>query len=546
MNPIENIIAMSFSTWSQRYPDKLGPIKSHPAISIIIAGLSCFYAITLLTSYLFGVKVPYVGYRSLFEPTWFVRLRFVWAGGSIISEGYQKFKTSLFQVRKIGTDIIIIPPNYVDEVRKLSQDNTRSVEPFIHDFAGEYTRGLVFLQSDLQNRVIQQRLTPRLASLTAVMKEEFDLALAAEMPKVKGMIASSDKSGGPTDQHQDDTWAKVDMSSIFIRLISRISARVFLGPDDCHNEEWLNTTAEYSQNLFITGFALRIFPHFLRPFIAPLLPSYRALLRNVSSARRIIGSMVHFREAQQEFQADANQDILQWMMSAATGEEKKPENLAQRMLILSLASIHTTATTMSHAMYDLCDRPEYFEPLREEITGVLGDGGWQKTTLNRLHKLDSLLKESQRFSPVFLLTFNRIFHQPLRLSDGTYLPAGTRVAVPSHAMLQDAAHVPGSAPPTEFDAFRYSKVREGSESAQKYLFSMTDPSNMAFGYGKYACPGRFYASNEMKLVLANLLLLYDFKLPEGTGRPRNITIDSDMVPDPRARLYVRKRAPSRE
>ncbi|KAL6364110.1 hypothetical protein LRP88_02026 [Fusarium phalaenopsidis] len=127
---------MSFSTWSQRYPDKLGLIKSHPAISMIIAGLSCFYAITLLTSYLFGVKVPYVGYRSLFEPTWFVRLRFVWAGGSIISEGYQKFKTSLFQVRKIGTDIIIIPPNYVDEVRKLSQDNTRSVEPFIHDFAG--------------------------------------------------------------------------------------------------------------------------------------------------------------------------------------------------------------------------------------------------------------------------------------------------------------------------------------------------------------------------------------------------------------------------
>ena len=60
---------------------------------------------------------------------------------------------------------------------------------------------------------------------------------------------------------------------------------------------------------------------------------------------------------------------------------------------------------------------------------------------------------------------------------------------------------------------------------------------MAFGYGKYACPGRFYASNEMKLVLANLLLLYDFKLPDGAERPLNISVDSDMIPDLRVTIY---------
>lgn len=97
-----------------------------------------------------------------------------------------QFKDSIFQVRKLGTDIVIIPPNYIDEVRKLSQDKTRSVEPFINDFAGDYTRGMVFLQSDLQNRVIQQRLTPKLVSLTKVMKEELDYALTKEMPDMKG------------------------------------------------------------------------------------------------------------------------------------------------------------------------------------------------------------------------------------------------------------------------------------------------------------------------------------------------------------------------
>ena len=70
---------------------------------------------------------------------------------------------------------------------------------------------------------------------------------------------------------------------------------------------------------------------------------------------------------------------------------------------------------------------------------------------------------------------------------------------------------------------------------------MTDSRNMAFGYGKYACPGRFYASNEMKLVLAHLLLRYDIKLPDGHGRPKNFTFDSDMFPDPRARLLIKRR-----
>lgn len=79
------------------------------------------------------------------------------------------------------------------------------------------------------------------------------------------------------------------------------------------------------------------------------------------------------------------------------------------------------------------------------------------------------------------------------------------------------------------------------ENAQKFLFAITDSRNIAFGYGKYACPGRFYTSNEMKLVLAHLLLRYDIKIPDGSGRPKNFTFDSDMLHDPRARLLIRKR-----
>lgn len=156
----------------------------------------------------------------------------------------------------------------------------------------------------------------------------------------------------------------------------------------------------------MTGMFLRMFPKFSRPFIAPVFPPYRRLCRNVVAAHRIIGCIVTARRAAETEQGkdyEKPTDILQWLMDMAKGDERDPENLAQRMLILSLSSIHTTALTMAQALYDLIAHPDYIEPIRCEVTNVLKeDKDWGKTTLNRFRKIDSLLKESQRFNPVFL------------------------------------------------------------------------------------------------------------------------------------------------
>lgn len=93
-------------------------------------------------------------------------------------------------------------------------------------------------------------------------------------------------------------------------------------------------------------------------------------------------------------------DLLQWMIDAANEVERQPGKLAQLELMTSLASVHTIAGAATHALYDLCPRPEYIAPLREEIKEALREeGGWQKTALHKLPKLDSFLKESQRFNP---------------------------------------------------------------------------------------------------------------------------------------------------
>lgn len=122
------------------------------------------------------------------------------------------------------------------------------------------------------------------------------------------------------------------------------------------------------------------------------------------------------------------------------------------------------------------------------------------------------------------------------------------MAVASQAILMDMEKkgdvVPGIAGPMHMDPFRYSRVREDAshpENAHRYQFVTTDENNLHFGHGRLACVGRFFASSEIKMVLAHLLLAYDFAYPEGQLRPWNLTVDENIFPDPAARVLVRKR-----
>ena len=128
--------------------------------------------------------------------------------------------------------------------------------------------------------------------------------------------------------------------------------------------------------------------------------------------------------------------------------------------------------------------------------------------------------------------------EPLTLSDGTYLPKGTFIAMAAASILLDPDVVPN---PEKFDAFRnYRKRLEPGEST-RHQYAMVDKDHLHFGHGRHACPGRALAVNELKLILGSLLLHYDLKYPEGKGRPANQTVDEFVFADPKATLLIRKR-----
>jgi cytochrome P450 len=125
----------------------------------------------------------------------------------------------------------------------------------------------------------------------------------------------------------------------------------------------------------------------------------------------------------------------------------------------------------------------------------------------------------------------------ITLSDGLHLPAGTRICTPSTSHLHDTIAAPDS-----FDGFRYYKKRHDPGYSTRDQYTATDREHIHFGHGRYACPGRFVASNEIKIFLATFLLKYDFKFPDGQKRPPNKTILELSFQDPSARILIRERA----
>jgi ent-kaurene oxidase len=57
-------------------------------------------------------------------------------------------------------------------------------------------------------------------------------------------------------------------------------------------------------------------------------------------------------------------------------------------------------------------------------------------------KMDSWMKEAQRFNPLLLITFERVVHRPFTLSSGLIIPAHTTIGIPTQAITMDPALYP--------------------------------------------------------------------------------------------------------
>lgn len=61
-------------------------------------------------------------------------------------------------------------------------------------------------------------------------------------------------------------------------------------------------------------------------------------------------------------------------------------------------------------------------------------------------------------------------------------------------------------------------------------------------WGFLTSPGRFFAANELKIMMANLVLKYDIKFADEGRRPDNEWMATTIQPSVSAQVLFRKRA----
>jgi cytochrome P450 len=193
--------------------------------------------------------------------------------------------------------------------------------------------------------------------------------------------------------------------------VSQIVARTIVGPDICRDPEWVPAVIGYAQNVFMGAVTFKIVPDFARPLAALFTPYLYRIHRCRRTIRRLVRPVIDQKMAWRRDQPESwaahvkNNEVttLEWLIETSKPEEATVPMMAHRLTGVSFGAAHTTSNTITNALLDLAnDFERWAPPLREEIESILGDNPTTNITnsdLSKMWKLDSFLKESQRFHP---------------------------------------------------------------------------------------------------------------------------------------------------
>ncbi|OXV05755.1 hypothetical protein Egran_06477 [Elaphomyces granulatus] len=160
----------------------------------------------------------------------------------------------------------------------------------------------------------------------------------------------------------------------------------------------------------------------------------------------------------------------------------------------------------------------------------------------KARSLKVFLKKQAMVSVIYLqiievtVSMRRKALDGIRFHDGLEIPKGAFIGVSTHQMWDPTIYPE----PEKFDGYRFLKRSQIQGHEKDSQFSAPSVDHMGWGYGKLACPGRFFAVDVIKVLLCHMLLKYDWKLPEGY-RPVVRKVGLRLQADPAAKLLVRRR-----
>ncbi|KAI1097618.1 cytochrome P450 [Jackrogersella minutella] len=355
-------------------------------------------------------------------------------------------------------------------------------------------------------------------------------------------------------------WTTVNGWDMCGQIIARVALRTLLGFPICRDEELVKATRNFANGLFARAAIINCMPPALRPILAPILTwqtkRYRDRYRKIVVP--VIKERIRLWEKHEKTdEGELPSDFLQWLIARAAQhgpEHMNPSTISYRLLALNTMFVYAMSFTFSQAVIDICASPDhkrFMDGIEAECKAVAGrypEGLASPEAVEKLHRVDSAIRESMRISDVSILTLPRdVVDKPLDLGDGIICPPGTRLMYPSQPIHQDPEFWED---PLRFDAFRFSDPfdeeaggspgtdGDGAPKQQENLVELT-PTFLGWGYGKKACPGRWYSGQTMKQSLAYMVMNYEVELVGKQSKRRSLL--NAMIPPTDAKIRFRRR-----
>ncbi|GLB41351.1 putative cytochrome P450 [Lyophyllum shimeji] len=484
-----------------------------------------------ITDYLNLRHVPPCGAAGLPIFSLVGAFRFLLNATTILQEGYNNMRDHPFKIAHFTRWIVVVSSReLIDDVCRAPEDILSFQEATNELLQIPYTLGATIAQNPYHIPIIRYAFNQK--NVLEVFDEMSDEVAAAIDDTLLGKM------------NEGDSWISVSPLDVAMSIIGRASNRVFVGLPLCRNHEYLEICKQFTIDVVTAGAIIEKFPRFMRPYVSKLFFRMHSSISKISSLLEpVIADKMQFLDdvnVDIDGKPVARKDFLRLLLQAAQGDERSLSSLSRRILTTNFVSMHTTSMTFTQALLHLSANAEYVITLREEVEAVTAMHKWTPEALKRMTRVESFLKETQRLNPLGALLMQRIVRKPFTFSDGTSVPVGTTVGVAVTPVHRDPENYAAS---DEFAPFGSTVDTTAKASTATDTERRKPGTFLSFGYGRHACPGRFFAAMEMKMMTAQLVTLFDFRLPDNVSRrPDNIWIGSTCIPDPKAKVLVRRRA----
>lgn len=199
-----------------------------------------------------------------------------------------------------------------------------------------------------------------------------------------------------------ELWHAISWDKDTTGIISRAAASVFVGPEKAADPDWQTLVQTYVREYFTAVGELHAWRAPLRPIVHWFLPRMSACRKLIRQARAVMDDLVHKRKQEAKSAQNQGLEAPQYNDAVAWTQEISSNTLpaGDIQLALAMAALFTTTELFKQILIDIAQHPGLVVTLRQEIKKSLSSHGLGLAALGNMELLDSVMKESQRHTPM--------------------------------------------------------------------------------------------------------------------------------------------------